>query len=116
MYKQQNKYRNTKLKTSEGVFDSKKEYMRWRQLKELEAMGKIKDLQRQTKYELIPSQRRDGKVIERAVCYYADFDYVTADGLKVVEDVKSNITRKKPEYVIKRKLMLDRHGIRVREV
>ena len=38
------------------------------------------------------------------------------DGKIVVEDVKSPRTRKNPEYIIKRKLMLERYGITIREV
>ena len=37
-------------------------------------------------------------------------------GKIVVEDVKSPRTRKNPEYIIKRKLMLERYGITIREV
>lgn len=113
MYRQRNKYHNTKLKTADGEFDSKKEYARWKQLKALQDMGKIKDLRRQVPYELIPHAKQDGKVIERAVNYYADFEYITEDGLKVVEDAKGLRTS---DYIIKRKLMLYIHGIRIREV
>ena len=45
--------------------------------------------------------------------YYADFDYYTADGEHVVEDAKGLKTK---EYVIKRKLMLKIHGIRIHEI
>lgn len=113
MYRQRNKYHNTKLKTEDGVFDSKKEYTRWKQLKVLESMGHITDLQRQVPYELIPHYKENGKVIERAVNYYADFVYTTEDGLQVVEDAKGLRTS---DYVIKRKLMLAKYGIRIKEV
>jgi hypothetical protein len=87
-----------------------KEANRWCELKMLEKAGLIKDLQRQVKFELIPKQ--DG---ERAVHYVADFVYVE-DGKKIVEDVKSAVTKKNKEYVIKRKLLLWRHGIRIKEI
>jgi hypothetical protein len=87
-----------------------KEANRWCELKMLEKAGLIKDLQRQVKFELIPKQ--DG---ERAVYYVADFVYVE-DGKKIVEDVKSAVTKKNKEYVIKRKLLLWRHGIRIKEI
>ena len=52
--------------------------------------------------------------MERAVSYVADFVYVDcATGETVVEDAKGVRTK---EYVIKRKLMLWVHGIRVKEV
>ena len=106
-----NKYGNIHTQTADGiVHDSRKEARRWCELKLLEKAGKITDLDRQVKFELIPKQ--DG---ERACCYVADFVY-TEDGKKVVEDVKSEATRKKESYIIKRKLMLYIHGIRIREI
>ena len=39
-----------------------------------------------------------------------------AIGKKIVEDVKSAATKKNKEYVIKRKLLLWRHGIRIKEI
>ena len=38
------------------------------------------------------------------------------DGKLVVEDVKSEMTRHLPDYVMKRKLMLYVHGIKLKEV
>ena len=78
----------------------------------LERAGAIQNLQRQVKYQLIPSQKIAGKVVERACCYVADFVY-EENGQTVVEDTKGFKT---PEYIIKRKLMLWVHGIRIREV
>ena len=104
----ENKYHNIKTKTADGiVHDSRKEARRWCELKLLEKAGKITDLQRQVKFELIPKQ--DG---ERACHYVADFVY-TEDGKKVVEDTKGSKTK---DYIIKRKLMLYIHGIKIREI
>ena len=78
----------------------------------------ISELRRQVKYELLPSQRMDGKCVERPLHYIADFVY-TQDGETVVEDVKGYrdpASAGYAKYVIKRKLMLYRYGIRVREV
>lgn len=47
--------------------------------------------------------------------YTADFTYFNEKGDYVVEDTKSSITRKQPDYVLRRKLMLDRLGIIVKE-
>lgn len=109
-----NKYRNRKT----GGYDSAKERRRAFELRLLEKRGEISDLCEQVKHELIPAQYAvvDGKkkCIERAVSYYADFQYVK-DGVTVVEDTKSPITRTK-DYVIKRKLMLYIHGIKIREI
>lgn len=106
------KYHASKIVVDGIKFDSKKEYTRWCELKQMEADGAISQLRRQVTYQLIPNQKQDRKVIERAVKYVADFVYVQ-DGETVVEDVKGVRTK---EYVIKRKLMLYVFGIIIKEV
>lgn len=106
------KYHNRKITRDGETFDSVKEYRRWCELKLLERAGKIVDLKKQVKFELIPSQKLDGKIAERACTYVADFVY-QEDGKTVVEDTKGFKTK---DYVIKRKLMLWVHGIRIVEV
>lgn len=126
MYKAgRNKYRNEKVTVNGVVFDSKKEARRFQELRLLEMAGKITDLQRQVKFVLIPAQRepdtigprgavKQGKIIEREVYYLADFVYIdNKTGEKFVEDAKGMRTK---EYIIKRKLLLWRYGIRIREV
>ena len=108
------KYHNKKIQKDGETFDSVKEYRRWLELKQLEQQGEIFELRRQVKFELIPSQKIDGKVAERAVAYVADFVYLdTYTGKTVVEDTKGVRTK---DYIIKRKIMLWVHGIRVKEV
>ena len=102
------KYNNTKIRVDGRLFDSKAEAARWQELQLLERAGEIAELERQVEYELIPKQNG-----ERAVKYIADFRYVDNDGKTVVEDTKGVKT---PVWIIKRKLMLRVHGIRVREV
>ena len=102
------KYGNTKVNVDGVPFDSKREAARWKELRLMERAGEITALRRQVRFELIPKQ--DG---ERAVSYVADFVYRDKDGREIVEDAKGARTR---EYIIKRKLMLWRHGIRIREV
>ncbi len=109
------KYKAKKCIIDGITFDSKKEGKRYMELRELEARGEISDLELQVSFELIPSQRIGGRVIERAVTYIADFTYYYK-GDYVVEDVKSSKRMIRPEYIIKRKLMLYLKGIRVREV
>lgn len=108
------KYNNQKITVNGQVFDSKKEANRYKELRLLEKAGEIYDLRRQVKFKLIPTQRDEatGKVIERECSYRADFVY-EEDGKTVVEDVKGFRTK---EYIIKRKLMLWRYGIRIMEV
>jgi hypothetical protein len=106
-----NKYGAKKTQTLDGVVhDSKKEAKRWMELCLLQRAGEISDLKRQVPFELIPKQEG-----ERAVKYIADFVYIER-GKQVVEDVKSPATRKKAEYVIKRKLMRYIHNIKIKEV
>ena len=97
------KYRNKKT----GGYASMAEANRAGALKLLERAGRITELREQVPYILVPKQDGEG-----AVKYVADFVY-QQDGQTVVEDVKGFKTR---EYVIKRKLMLHVHGIRIREV
>ena len=116
------KYNNRKVLVDGITFDSKKEANRWAELKLLERTGKIKNLQRQVKFVLIPSQKEiivdgfkkmEGKVIERECSYLADFTYTLPNGEKVVEDAKGYRTA---DYKMKRKLMLYVHGIKIKEV
>ena len=111
MIRCRSKYGAKKVTVCGITFDSKKEAKRYAELDLLARAGKISGLQTQVKFELIPSQKVNGRVAERAVNYVADFVYFK-DGEKVVEDTKGYKT---PEYIIKRKLMLHVHGIRVKE-
>lgn len=106
------KYKNKKVYVDGMVFDSLKEYKRFKELSLLERAGKVHNLQRQVKFVLIPTQRIDGKVRERECAYKADFTYRTDGGQVVVEDTKGMRTR---EYIIKRKLMLYVHGVKIYE-
>ena len=114
MPKKSSKYGNKKIEYNGEVFDSKKEYKRWCELKLLERAGKITDLRRQVKFVLIPSQfDSEGNLIERECYYKADFVYNDTEQNKtIVEDSKG--VRSK-EYVIKRKLMLYLFGIKILE-
>ena len=105
------KYHNRKVTRDGETFDSVKEYRRFCELRLLEKAGAVTELRRQVKFELIPAQRIDGKVVERACSYVADFVYME-NGQQVVEDAKGMRTQ---EYRLKRKLMLWVHGIRIRE-
>lgn len=108
------KYNNKKITVDGQKFDSKKEANRYKELVLLEKAGEIQDLRTQVKFVLIHAQRDEttGKVIERECSYKADFVY--SEGEKtVVEDVKGCRTE---AYIIKRKLMLKKYGIRIREV
>jgi hypothetical protein len=112
------KYHNKKVVVDGMKFDSKKEYQRFLELSLMQRGGYISDLQRQVKYILIPSQKIDGKVVERGVSYKADFVYKdNTTGKIVVEDVKGyKGGQAYALFKIKRKLMLFIKGIRIKEV
>lgn len=123
------KYNNKKVVLPDGtVFDSEKEYARWCELCLLEKAGVVQNLRRQVPFVLIPTQYEEvvrfsqktgkqlkskTKVAEKVCLYYADFTYLENEKL-VVEDVKSEATRTET-YKIKRKLLLERYGIKIKE-
>lgn len=107
--KKKNKYRNEKVYEYENgfvslekdlenngkivfVFDSKKEFRRWNELKALEQTGEIFDLQRQVPLIIQESFKYEGKKISE-IKYKADHVYIR-DGRKVIEDVKPFDVRK----------------------
>lgn len=128
------KYKNKKVQYDGIEFDSKKEAGRYAELKLLEKAGKITALQTQKVFTLVPAQyenisrdeyikskgkKTKGKLIERAVTYKADFYYIDENGKQVVEDVKGYrdpASGAYARYIIKRKLMLYVHGIRITEI
>jgi hypothetical protein len=105
---------HAKAEVREGKrFHSGREAKRYKELQLLERQGLIKDLRRQVRYILIPTQYDDkGKLVERCCNYYADFVYKDQTGKVIVEDSKGFKTQ---EYIIKRKLMLQLYGIRILE-
>ena len=124
------KYNATKCVVDGISFDSKHEANRYCELKLLQKGNVISDLRLQVEFELIPNQyaaeKRYGKngkelkdkqvLLERKCSYIADFVYTLNEtGETVVEDAKSPITRT-PEYKIKKKLLLLKYGIAIREV
>jgi hypothetical protein len=122
-YNKKNKYRNIKVEIDGETFASRKEARRYYELKLLERAGEIKNLQKQVKFLLIPSQfeevidakgKSKQKCIERECVYVADFQYQDAHtGELIVEDTKGMRTK---DYIIKRKLMLSVYKIRIKEI
>ena len=106
------KYGNRKITLNGIPFDSQKEAARWQELTLLQRAGQISGLKRQVKFELLPSQKVNGEVVERPVNYVADFVY-TENGETVVEDTKGFRTK---EYILKRKMLLWFYGIQIMEV
>lgn len=125
------KLRNKKVIVDGIEFDSTKEARRYGELKLLQRAGRIEDLELQKEYELIPAQYetferygkngqrlKDGqRCIERSCVYRADFVY-KQDGQLIVEDTKGYrdpASAAYAKFVIKRKLLLWRYGIRIKE-
>lgn len=115
-------------------YASKREAERAAELHWLEKAGKIRDLQEQVTFVLIPAKWEEiprigkrgkpikpkRKCIERGLSYVADFVYTdNATGHKVVEDAKGYKNTSAATYRVfaqKRKMMMDKYGIKVREV
>lgn len=91
-------------------FDSQKELNRYLYLHAQQRAGNITKLERQTRFEIIPKCGQ-----ERPAHYTADFTYYDSTGAYIAEDVKSAITRKKADYILRRKLMFWRYGIKLLE-
>lgn len=87
------------------VYDSKREMERAIELEMLESLGKIFDLRRQVKFTLLEKFTDSAGNKQRAIIYICDFMYRQNDEI-IVEDVKSKITAKLPEYRMKKKLFL----------
>lgn len=110
----QRKYHNVPV-TVDGIrFDSRKEALRFAALRVLLRAGAISDLRLQPEYTLQEAYTTPEGVRVRAIRYRADFSY-WRDGEQIVEDVKSAGTKTRV-YEIKRKLLLDKHGITITEV
>ena len=96
-----NKFGATKTVVDGIKFDSKGEANRYLELKELQELGAISNLELQPKFTLIPAFEHGGKKY-RAMTYSADFRY-TSGTLTFVEDFKGFETE---VFKIKRKLLL----------
>lgn len=94
------KYRNRKTTIDGITFDSKAEARRYAELKLLEKVGEIRDLELQPRFRLVDGFKKNGKVF-RPIDYIADFKYVDREGKTIVEDVKGKETE---VFKIKQKL------------
>lgn len=123
-----NKYSANKVVVDGIEFASRKEARHYQDLVLLLKAGEISELQTQVRYVLIPAQRepdiigprggrKAGKVIEKELCYIADFTFRDKEGNLVVQDVKGyKGGQAYALFSVKRKLMLWIHGIKVEEI
>ena len=106
------KFNNKKTIVDGLKFDSLKESKRYTELKFLQDNKRIADLKMQVKFPIVVNGFK--------ICtYIADFTYqdlIPFSQPKIVEDVKSEFTRKQPVYRLKKKLMIAVHNIEIKEV
>ena len=96
-----NKYNAKKVEYQGLKFDSAFELDCWRHLEQLAKEDKIKNLQRQIRFELLPANR-----LYRALTYVADFTFFVGDEY-IVADAKGLVL---PEFKIKQKIFFDKYG------
>lgn len=105
------KYRNKKVEYKGIRFDSKKEYIRYLVLEDMQRKGEISGLQVQVPFVLVPPFHLNN-IKYKGIRYIADFVY-KKDGKVIVEDTKGYRT---DVYKIKRKLMAYMHKIEIKEI
>lgn len=103
----ESKYHAKKTEVDGIVFASKKEALRYGELRQMERAGKIEHLRLQVPYVLY-----EKSVYGRCVRYVADFVYVE-NGVEVVEDVKGYKT---DVYKLKKRIMAEKYGVVIREI
>lgn len=103
-----NKYRAVKATVDGITFHSTKESVRYSELKLLERDGQIRGLELQPTFPI---------TINGKHCFSWVGDFVYFEGeARIVEDVKSPITRKNRAYRIKKKCVEAQYSITIREV
>lgn len=114
-----NKYGSSKVEFQGIVFDSRYERDRYLYLIDLQKQGKISGLRRQTPFLLIPKATKlfpkqlktKVKYVERVVemqsLYHNDFTYFEG-GKYICEEFKSAMTSKLADYILRRKLMVQK--------
>lgn len=91
------------------TFHSKHERDRYVELTLMEKAKAIQDLKTQVAFPLIRKSRWGGEIK-----YIADFTYYE-DGVLIVEDAKSPITKKNPVYRLKKRMFNERYQQDIRE-
>jgi hypothetical protein len=110
--KKKNKYGNKRCEYNGIKFQSKKEMERWKELILLQFCNEISDLKRQERFEIMPRYEN-----QRPTYYVADFVYFDNKSENcIIEDVKSEATRKNKVYILKKKLMKLYWGIDIVEI
>jgi hypothetical protein len=100
-----NKYNAKKVDTPLGRADSAKEGKRLEALRLMQAAGEITDLIAHPSFDLIAWSPAGPRIIGR---YTADAAY-RENGRAIVEDTKSEATRKRQDYSLRRRVFLANH-------
>lgn len=108
------KYYSRKVIIDGIKFDSKKEGNRYLELKLLLKAKKIRDLELQKKFELLPKYKINNKTI-RAISYIADFVYWDiSKNEMVIEDIKGSKNIITEVFKLKKKLFEYKYGIEIK--
>lgn len=114
MSPRQHKYRAVPTVIDGIRFHSKKEAARYLDLKLLERIGEVKELELQPKFPLYAPTRNGHGPVEKICDYVADFRYRQGPrGVLVIEDVKGMRT---PVYRLKAKWFRAQYGLDITEV
>lgn len=113
--KKPNKYHAVRTETDGITFDSKLEAKRYSELMLMLKAGEIEKLRLQQQFTLQDGFKTHEGTLIRPVRYVADFTYFDSDGNYIIEDTKSEKTRKLPEYRIKKRLMAEK-GYMIKEI
>ena len=114
----QSRYRAVGVRDADGTFfHSKGELRRWQELQMLEKSGKIRDLNRQLKYQLAAASLSSAG-IHAIPCAHVTWDFQWTDaatGEVVVEDFKSPATAKDEAYRLRKRWFEACYPFTVRE-
>lgn len=99
------KFKNKKVKINDKVFDSMAEGDRYVELNLMQRAGEISGLKLQPEFVIIDEFKIRKRSVAKTI-YRADFMYIKSDDC-IVEDVKG---KKTMDYMLKRKLFLQRYG------
>ena len=97
-------------------FDSRIEFLRYRELRLMQEAGRIRDLELQPRFPISVMAVLSGKPVKGCV-YVADFRYVKDDGMKVVEDCKAKSELADSDvFKLKKRLFEAAYGIAIQIV
>lgn len=109
MHSNGSKYGNKRIQVDGFNFDSLKEANRYGELKLLQMAGEIRELEIHPKFPIIINGQK--------ICnYISDFRYFPKGSYHaIIEDVKSDITKKIKTYRLKKKLVEAIYNIKITE-